>query len=259
MDGRVALVTGGGSGIGRAASLALAAEGARVVISDIAAGGGEETAAMVRELGGESLFVRTDVTSATQVEAMVARAVDEYGRLDCAFNNAGVQLEIQRGANTLSADCTEEVFDRTLSVNLKGVWLCMKYEVPRMLQAGGGSIVNTSSAAGLVGIEGQAVYVASKHGVIGLTKSSALEYAGSGIRINAVCPGSTRTPMIDDITGHDPDMESKIASGQPLGRMGAPEEIAAAVVWLCSDASSFVTGHALSADGGMVAGLFLTS
>ncbi len=259
LDGRVALVTGGGSGIGRAASLALAGEGARVVVADVAAEGGEETASMVRDRGGEGLFVRTDVTNAAQVEAMVDRAVDAYGRLDCAFNNAGVQLEVQRGANTLSADCTEDVFDRTLSVNLKGVWLCMKYEVPRMLEAGGGSIVNTSSAAGLVGIAGQPVYVASKHGVIGLTKSAALEYAASGLRINAVCPGSTQTPMIDDITGHDPAMESRIAANQPQGRMGAPEEIAAAVVWLCSDASSFVTGHALSVDGGMASGLFLTT
>lgn len=255
---KVALVTGAGSGIGRATSVALAAEGARIVVADVAADGGERTAAMVRDSGGDCVFVRTDVTSAAQVEAMVARAVDEYGRLDCAFNNAGVQLEIQRGSITMSADCTEEVFDRTLSVNLKGVWLCMKYEVPRMLEAGGGSIVNTSSAAGLVGIEGQAVYVASKHGVVGLTKSAALEYAGSGVRINAVCPGSTRTPMIDDITGKDPDMESRIASSQPLRRMGTPEEIAAAVVWLCSDASSFVTGHAMSVDGGMVSGVFLT-
>ena len=198
------------------------------------------------------------MASAAQVEAMVSRAVDEYGRLDCAFNNAGVQLEIQRGAITMSAECTEEVFDRTLAVNLKGVWLCMKYEIPRILEAGGGSIVNTSSAAGLVGIEGQAVYAASKHAVIGLTKSAALEYAASGVRINAVCPGSTRTPMIDEITGGEPKMESQIASNQPVRRMGSPEEIAAAVVWLCSDAASFVTGHAMSVDGGMAAGIFLT-
>ena len=258
LDGKVALVTGAGSGIGRAACLALAREGAKVVVADVVSDGGEETAAMVRDSGGDALFVRTDVTIAVQVEAMVARTVDTYGRLDCALNNAGVQLEIQRGSTTMTADCTEEVYDRTLAVNLKGVWLCMKYEIPRMLEAGAGAIVNTSSAAGLVGIEGQAVYVASKHGVIGLTKLAALEYASSGVRINAVCPGSTRTPMIDDITGKDPQMESRVASSQPLRRMGAPEEIAAAVVWLCSDAASFVTGHAMSVDGGMVSGVFLT-
>ena len=259
LDGKVALVTGAGSGIGRATSLALASEGAKVVVADVVTDGGEETASMVRDSGGDALFVKTDVTSAAQVEAMVARTVDTYGRLDCAFNNAGVQLEIARGSTTMSADCTEEVFDRTLAVNLKGVWLCMKYEIPRMLETGGGSIVNTSSAAGLVGIEGQAVYVASKHGVIGLTKSAALEYASSGVRINAVCPGSTRTPMIDDITGKDPQMESKVAASQPLRRMGTPEEIAAAVVWLSSGAASFVTGHAMSVDGGMVSGVFLTA
>ena len=259
LEGKVALVTGAGSGIGRAASIALASEGAKVVVADVVTGGGEETAAMVRDSGGDALFVRTDVTSAAQVEAMVARTVDTYGRLDCAFNNAGVQLEIARGSTTMSADCTEEVYDRTLAVNLKGVWLCMKYEIPRMLETGGGSIVNTSSAAGLVGIEGQAVYVASKHGVIGLTKSAALEYASSGVRINAMCPGSTRTPMIDDITGKDPHMESRVAASQPMRRMGTPEEIAAAVVWLCSGAASFVTGHAMSVDGGMVSGVFLTA
>ena len=257
LDGKVALVTGAGSGIGRATSLAMAAEGAKVVVADIVPSGGEETARLVREAGGDALFVQTDVTSAAQVDALVERTVQAYGRLDCAFNNAGVQLEIQRGITTSAAECTEEVWDRTIGVNLKGVWLCMKYEIPRMLEAGGGSIVNTSSAAGLIGVEGQAVYVASKHGVIGLTKSAALEYARSGVRINAVCPGSTRTPMIDEITGRDPEMESKVASTQPVRRMGAPEEIAAAVVWLCSDAASFVTGHSMAVDGGMVSGVGL--
>jgi NAD(P)-dependent dehydrogenase (short-subunit alcohol dehydrogenase family) len=249
---RRALVTGGASGFGLGVARALLEEGANVAIGDVHRGRLDEAA---ESLGrGERLLpIELDVTSGDSVRAAVAACEDAFGGLDALVNSAGVIRF------TPLDEITEEEWDLVVGVDLKGVFLCCQAAAPLLRRSGRGRIVNLSSDAGKVGFPMISTYVTAKHGVIGLTKSSALEYAGSGIRINAVCPGSTRTPMIDDITGHDPDMESKIASGQPLGRMGAPEEIAAAVVWLCSDASSFVTGHALSADGGMVAGLFLTS
>jgi NAD(P)-dependent dehydrogenase (short-subunit alcohol dehydrogenase family) len=248
LDGQVALVTGGSSGIGRASALAFAREGATVVVADLAVQGGEETVRLIEDAGGKALFVRTDVSIAADVEALITRAVATYGRLDCAHNNAGIE-----GVMAPTADCTQENWDRTISVNLKGVWLCMKYEIAQMLKQGRGAIVNTASVAGLVGLKGFPAYVASKHGIVGLTKASALEYAKADIRINAVCPGLIRTPMIDRVTGGDPQAEAKLTALEPVGRMGTSDEVAAAVVWLCSAAASFVTGHAMVLDGGWVA------
>ena len=246
--GKIALVTGGRSGIGRSAALAFAREGAKVAIGDVQVKAGQETVQVIREAGGQAVFVQTDVSKASDVEALINRTVEVYGRLDCAFNNAGVEAKY---AST--ADSTEDDWDRVLGINLKGVWLCMKHEIRQMLEQGGGAIVNTASTAGLVGFRGTSAYAASKHGVIGLTKTAALEYAKAGIRINAVCPGTTRTPLAERFIAGDPRAEARMSDMQPLGRMGRPEEIAEAVVWLCSDAASFVTGHAMVVDGGYVA------
>ena len=243
LEGRVALVTGAASGIGRAAAIALAREGARVVAADVDAQGGEETARMVQEAGGESMFIAVDVSKADEVEGMVGAVVDAYGRLDCAFNNAGVEGT----AHVLTADYTEEAWDRVIDINLKGVWLCMKYEIPQLLKHGQGAIMNTSSTAGLVGSRIGMAYGASKFGVIGLTKTAALEYGKHGIRVNAVCPGSIDTPTAERLVGaeYEPSVGNNLT-----GRFAAPTEVAEAVVWLCSDAASFVTGHAMVVDGG---------
>lgn len=244
--GKAALVTGAGSGIGRASAMAFARAGARVIASDIVRAGGEETVRMIAAAGGEATFVQTDVTRATDVAALVTRAVETYGRLDCAHNNAGV---IALGT---IVDCTEDDWDRVMNVNLKGVWLCLKYEIPRMIAQGGGAIVNTASIAGLSGTGGAVAYGASKHGVISLTKSAARTYATAGVRVNAVCPGYVDTPMVDSIFERNPGMEEQIAARHAVGRLGAPEEIAAAVLWLCSDAATFVTGHPMVVDGGFL-------
>jgi len=247
LQDKVALVTGGSSGIGRASALAFAREGARVAIADVNVEAGRATADAIKQMGGEAFFIQADVSSAAQVETMVAKVVQTYGRLDCAHNNAGVS-----GAGGPTADCPEEMFDHIIAVNLKGVWLCMKYEIAQMLKQGGGAIVNTSSAAGLVAWPGlTSAYVASKHGVVGLTKAAAVEYAQKGIRVNAVCPGTIRTPMVGGLT--DPKVETRFATLHPMQRVGEPDEVAQAVVWLCSEAASFVTGHAMSIDGGFVA------
>ena len=248
MAGGVALVTGAASGIGRAAAGAFARAGARVVVSDVAANAGEAVAAAIRESEGEAVFVPCDVSKPREVEALVARTVEAFGRLDFAFNNAGIE-----GETAQTAECTEANWDRVLAVNLKGVWLCMREEIPRMLARGGGAIVNCSSVAGVVGFAGIAAYAAGKHGVIGLTRTAALEYATRGIRVNAVCPGVIRTPMVERFTGGEAEAEARLVAFEPRGRMGTPEEVAAAVVWLCSDAASFVTGHAMVVDGGLVA------
>jgi NAD(P)-dependent dehydrogenase (short-subunit alcohol dehydrogenase family) len=247
-EGKVALVTGGGSGIGRAISLAFAQEGARVVVADVDLTTGEETAHAIAEAGAEAIFLQADVSNGKQVKAMIDKAVSTYGHLNCACNNAGVA-----GTMAPLAECTEENWDRTILVNLKSVWLCMKYEIPQMLKQSGGVIVNTSSVAGLVGLQGWSSYVASKHGVIGLTKSAALEYSSAGIRINAVCPSIIQTDMAQCFTGGNERVEKYILSQQPLSRLGTPEEVAGAVLWLCSDEASFVTGHALAVDGGLLA------
>jgi NAD(P)-dependent dehydrogenase (short-subunit alcohol dehydrogenase family) len=246
--GKVALVTGASSGIGRASALAFAREGAKVVVADVVEEGGEETARLIKNAGGEALFVKTDVAKAAEVEALVNRAVQTFGRLDCAFNNAGIE-----GAAAMIPDYGEEAWDRVININLKGVWLCMKYEIPQMLKTGGGAIVNTASTAGLVGYRGGSAYVASKHGVVGLTKTAALEYAKAGVRVNAVCPGAIDTPMMGRITGHRAERAARMASSEPVGRMGQPAEIGETVVWLCSNAASFVTGLAMAVDGGITA------
>ena len=246
LKGKVALVTGGASGIGRATALAFAREGAAVVVADVDVTGGRETLRLIGERGGEAAFVRADVTREPEVEAMVAEALTMRGRLDCAFNNAGTV-----GNPSSTAECREEDWDRVISVNLKGVYLCLRYELRHMLQEGRGAIVNTASVAGLIGVRNNVAYVASKHGVVGLTKAAALECAPAGIRVNAVCPGFVRTPIL----GLDgtPEAESRYARLQPMGRLASPEEVAEAVVWLCSDAASYVTGHMMSVDGGLTA------
>jgi NAD(P)-dependent dehydrogenase (short-subunit alcohol dehydrogenase family) len=246
--GKVVLVTGGGSGIGRATALAFAREGAKVVVADVVVNGGEETVRMIKAASGEATFVKADVSKATEVEAMVKKAVETYGRLDCAFNNAGIE-----GAMAPTTDCTEENWDRVIAIDLKGVWLCMKYEIPQMLKQGGGAIVNTASVAGLVGFQGMPAYVAAKHGVNGLTKTAALEYAKSGIRVNAVCPGVIQTPMVERFFQANPQASEGMSALEPVGRLGKPEEIAEAVVWLCSDAASFVTGLPMAVDGALTA------
>jgi NAD(P)-dependent dehydrogenase (short-subunit alcohol dehydrogenase family) len=248
VQGKVVLVTGGASGIGRASALVFAREGAKVVVADVVVAGGEETVAMIKAAGGDAQFVKADVAKPAEVEALIAKVVAAYGRLDCAFNNAGVE-----GAMTSTLDCTEENFDRTIAINLKGVWLCMRAEIAQMLKQGGGAIVNTASVAGLVGFQGLPAYVASKHGVVGLTKTAALEYAKSGIRINAVCPGVIQTPMLERLFQSGPQAGEAIAAMEPVGRLGKPEEIAEAAVWLCSDAASFVTGLPMAVDGGLIA------
>jgi NAD(P)-dependent dehydrogenase (short-subunit alcohol dehydrogenase family) len=247
LDGKVALVTGAGSGIGRAAALAFAEAGARVVAADVDEAGGAATAAQITEAGGDGVFVRADVAVAGDVAGLVAAAVARYGRLDCAHNNAGIA-----GGGGLTGDTPDDVWERVLRVNLTGVFLCLKAELAQMLRQGGGAIVNTASVAGLVGGAGSA-YVASKHGVVGLTKNAALEYAPQGIRVNAVCPGVITTPMVERALAARPGLEEAWRAAEPVGRFGDPGEVAAAVVWLCSDAASFVTGVALPVDGGWVA------
>ncbi|HEY9675891.1 MAG TPA: SDR family oxidoreductase [Waterburya sp.] len=242
---KVAFVTGAANGIGRATALAFAREGANVVVADISEQGNQETARMIEELGRQAIAVRCDVTRAEDVKAALDKAVEAFGRLDVAFNNAGVEQAI-----TAAADLAEEEWDRIVGINLRGVFLCMKYEIPLMLKQGSGAIVNTSSGAGVKGFKGQAAYASAKHGVVGLTKAAALDYASQNIRINAVCPGIIDTPMMGRFSGGTAEGRQRVISQEPIGRMGQPEEIANAVVWLCSDAASFAVGHALVIDGG---------
>ncbi len=245
-DNKVVLITGGGGGIGRASALAFARAGAKVAVTDRDVEAGADTAAQVQALGADALFIAADVSQATQVQAMVAQVVAHFGRLDCAFNNAGIEEEHMR-----LADCEEATFDRIMGVNVKGVWLCMKYQIAQMLTQGGGSIVNTASVAGLVGAPKMSAYSASKHAVIGLTKSVAVEYGRKGIRVNAVCPGVIRTAMVERAAQADPKAIASIAGLHPIGRIGEADEVASAVLWLSSDAASFVTGLAHTVDGGL--------
>lgn len=242
---KVALITGGSTGIGRATALVFAREGAKVVVASRGVEGGEETVRLIKDIGGEAFFVKTDVAKASEVEALVNKVVETYGRLDIAFNNAGVEGQVKPIIEQTEAD-----FDFVMDINVKGVWLSMRYQIPQMLKQGSGAIVNTSSTLGLVGFAGISPYVASKHAVLGLTKSVALEYAKSGIRINAVAPGAIETEMVNRVTDGNPEAMAQL---HPLGRIGKSEEIAEAVVWLCSDAASFITGQTLTIDGGYTA------
>ncbi len=248
MTNKVAFITGAASGIGRATAVAFAKQGASVALADVLVDGGRETARLVEAAGGRALFLKCDVASDRDVRSAIGATLEQLGRIDCAFNNAGIEGE--QGA---TQDCTEANWDRVLAINLKGVWLCMKAEIPAMLKQGGGAIVNCSSIAGLVGFAGIPAYVASKHGIVGLTRTAALELARSNIRVNAVCPGVIQTPMIDRFTHGEAQIQQQLVAGEPVGRVGKPEEIADAVLWLCSDASSFVTGQAIAVDGGWVA------
>jgi len=248
-DGKVALVTGAASGMGRATAQAFAAAGARVVAADIAADGGEETVAGIRRDGGEAVFIRTDVSQAADVEAAVLVAVRNYGGLDCACNAAAIETE-----TTLLADCEEATFDRLLAVNLKSVFLCLKYEIRAMLEQGGGAIVNIASTNSFRPLPRQSVYTATKHGVVGMTKTAAIEYAAAGIRINAVAPGAIDTPMLRGAMAARGSSEEDVLARLSLtGRFGQPAEIASAVLWLCSEQASYTMGHVLSVDGGYLA------
>ena len=243
---KVALITGGNSGIGRATAIAFAQRGARVIIADVTEN--KNTLESIQAINEDAIFIKCDVSHSTEVKMMFDKISSEFGMLHFAFNNAGIE-----GVTASTHECTEDNWDRVLGVNLKSVWLCMKYEIPLMISHGFGAIVNCSSVAGLIGFPGASPYVASKHGIIGLTKSAALENAKTGIRINAVCPGVIRTPMIDRATGQKEEVEKQFEQMEPMGRMGFPEEVAEAVIWLCSEGSSFVTGHAMPVDGGWTA------
>ncbi len=243
---KVAIVTGGSFGIGRATAIAFAGKGAKVVIADWVED--NETLDLVKKAGGEAIFVKCDVSKEADVKQMIETTIDTYGRLDYAFNNAGIE-----GEQAITADCSDENWEKTIGINLKGLWLCMKHEIPHMLNAGKGAIVNCASIAGLVGFPGLPAYVASKHAIVGLTKTAALEYAKQGIRVNAVCPGVIKTPMVDRFTGQDKAVEKQFEDMEPIGRMGQPDEVAEAVIWLCSDLASFVTGNAMAVDGGWIA------
>jgi NAD(P)-dependent dehydrogenase (short-subunit alcohol dehydrogenase family) len=245
---KVALITGGSYGIGKATAIAFAKRGCKIVIADWIQDPNCETIKAIEAMGGSVLFIKCDVSKDNEVKAMIDKIISVYGRLDFAFNNAGIE-----GASAPTHECTDENWEKVISVNLTGVWLCMKHEIVQMLKQGKGAIVNNASIAGLVGFQNIPAYVASKHGVIGLTRNAALEYAKSGIRVNVICPGVIKTPMIDRFTGKSKEVEKQFETMEPIGRLGDPAEVAETVVWLCSDSSSFITGDAIPIDGGWVA------
>lgn len=247
-ENKVVIVTGGSFGIGRATAIEFAQRGARVVIADWVEDENQESLVAIKQAGAEGIFVKCDVSKAAEVQQLVEKCISSFGRLDYAFNNAGIE-----GIQGITHECTEENWDKTINVNLKGIWLCMKAEITQMLKNGGGAIVNCASVAGLNGFVGLPAYVATKHGIVGLTKTASLEYARKGIRVNAVCPGVIHTAMVDRLTGREKEVEKQFVGLEPLGRMGNPEEVAEAVVWLCSDAASFVTGISMPVDGGFIA------
>jgi len=249
MEGKIGLVTGGGSGIGRAAALAFARAGAHVVVADVSREGGLETATLIATSGAHATFVQADISRPEEVDGLVRRTARDFGQLDFAFNNAGIG-----GTRALSADYPIDTWEQVMNVNLTGVWLCMRSEITQMLRQGGGAIVNTASVLGLAAEPGNCAYVAAKHGVVGLTKAAAIEYAPRHIRVNAVCPAYIETPMVSRLPlASDPEEFRKVLNRHPIGRLGKPEEVAEAVVWLCSDAASFITGASLVVDGGYLA------
>src|SRR5579864_3145423 len=248
LEGKVALITGAGSGIGQATSRVFAREGAKLVLADVVEEGGNRTLKLVQDLGAQAIFVKCDVARWSDVDAAVAKAVQTYGRLDCAFNNAGIE---GKGGDT--HECTEENWNRVIAIDLTGVWYCMKAEITQMLKQGSGAIVNTSSIMGLTGAIRVPAYTAAKHGVAGLTKAAALEYARHGIRINAVCPAPIYTPLLMSAFEKRPDVEQRYARSEPMKRLGQPEEVGEAVAWLCSDRASYVTGLPMPVDGGYMA------
>ena len=248
VEGKVALVTGASSGIGRATAILFAKEGAKVVAADVMVDGGEETVKMIKDAGGEAAFVKCDVSKAADVEASVKFAVDTYGKLDCAHNNAGID-----GPTVPIVDYPEADWDKVIAINLKGVWLGMKYQIPAMLASGGGAIVSTASIAGKVGIANMSAYCSTKWGVNGMTKVAALEYSAAGVRVNSVCPGIIETAMVEQLRQDAPEMIAGFIAATPIAKLGMPDDIAQAVVWLCSDRSGFVTGHNMVVDGGYIA------
>ncbi len=250
LDGKSALITGGGGGIGRATALVFAREGARVAVSDLDLNAAQDTVAMVNAVGGQAMSLSGEVTSNAAVQEMIRSVVAAYGQVDCAFNNAGIAGYQVDASGKRTAEWSEESFDRMIEVNLKGVWLCMKHELVQMQAQGGGAIVNTGSVAGLTGLPTSSAYVAAKHGVLGLTKTAAIEYAPDKIRVNAVCPGYIRTRMTEDVMRRRGE---QILALVPFRRMGEPEEIAEMVAWLCSDRASYVSGACYNVDGGFMA------
>ena len=244
-ENKIAIVTGGGSGIGRTCAQTFAEAGAKVVVADVQAEGGNETVALINGNGGEATFFEADVAVAKDVESLVSRTVETYGGLDMAYNNAGIEPPVAK-----IADIIEEDWDKVISINMKSIWLCMKYEIKAMLARGGGSIVNTASVVGFLGQPEMASYVAGKHAVLGLTKTAALEYVADNIRVNAVCPAIVDTPMVERFTKGDAEVVASLTAQYPIKRLLDPQEVANAVLWLCSDKASYLNGHSLVMDGG---------